>query len=70
MAINEFTLMLHNKGWTVREALERWQIHRDTWLSMRQREKDRYKLLDMINGLPNKSGNDNTSIIIASESLK
>ena len=50
--VNKYTAMIHSKGWKVEDALKRWRIHRNTWLRMRQSEKDKVKLLDMINGLP------------------
>jgi len=53
--MNKFRLMLINKGWTVNEALERWNITPNTWQQMRKREKDLNKLTDMINGLEDKS---------------
>ncbi len=49
--MNEFTLMLANKGWKVCDAIERWNITNDTWLRMRKSKKDKNKLTDMIRGL-------------------
>ncbi len=57
--MNEFTLMLFNKGWTVKDACEFWHIDYKTWQRMRLREKDRNKLTCMINGLENRNENKN-----------
>lgn len=49
--MNEFTLMVINKGWTVKEACQHWNIDYKTWQRMRARGKDTNKLLCMIRGL-------------------
>lgn len=54
MVTNEFTLMLLNKGWSVKDACEHWNIDYKTWQRMRHRDKDRNKLICMVNGLENK----------------
>jgi ribosomal 30S subunit maturation factor RimM len=53
--MNEFTLMIHNRGWKVCEAIEHWGIANQTWLRMRKNEKQRNKLICMIRGLEDRN---------------
>lgn len=49
--------MIHNKGWSVVDALERWQISRDTFDRWRNNSKYHYRLEDLIYGLEDKNAN-------------
>lgn len=51
----KFTAMLHLKGWMVKDALSRWGRSQDWWTdNTNGDDKAQQRLLDMINGLPEK----------------
>ena len=54
MVVNKFTLMIHNKGWSVREACEYWGFSYDTYLRKRSAKRYENQLNCLINGLPKK----------------
>lgn len=49
--MNKFTLIIHNKGWTVKEACEYWGIHYDTYNKRCNNTKMHNQLESMCNGL-------------------
>lgn len=53
--MNEFTLIIHNKGWSVKGACEHWGIHYDTYNKRCNSPKMHNQLESMCNGLTNKS---------------
>jgi hypothetical protein len=57
--MNKYRLELINKGWSVKEALEFWNITPYVWQQMRQRKGDANRLRCMIDGLEDK---DNENI--------
>jgi len=46
--------MIHNKGWSVVDALKRWSISRDSYDRWRKNDVYSDRLLDLINGLEKK----------------
>jgi len=58
--MNRFTLLLHNKGWTVKEACERWGIHYDTYNRRCNDDKFHNQLEDMCRGLEDLTNESNT----------
>ena len=53
--MNKFTLILHNKGWTVKDACAYWGIHYDTYSRHKEDQRFQNKLECMCLGLRNKS---------------
>lgn len=49
--MNKFTLIIHNKGWTVTEACEYWNIHYDTYNKRCNNPKMHNQLKCMCDGL-------------------
>jgi len=56
--LNKYTGMIHNKGWSVVDALKRWNISRDSYDRWRKESIYNDRLLDLINGLERKELND------------
>ncbi len=52
--LNEFTLKILNKGWSVVDALARWGYSRDTYDRWRSDSKYHNRLNDLIDGLERK----------------
>ena len=52
--MNKFTLIIHNKGWSVKDACSHWGIHYDTYNARCNNPKMRNQLEDMCNGLDSK----------------
>lgn len=52
--MNEFTLKILNKGWSVVGALNRWGYSRDTYDRWRGDSKYHDRLNDLIDGLDKK----------------
>ena len=52
--MNKFTLMLHNKGWTVEAACEFWNIHYSTYARRSNNSKFYNQLECLIKGLESK----------------
>ncbi len=46
--------MIHNKGWSVVDALKRWNISRDSYDRWRNSDVYSNRLLDLISGLDSK----------------
>lgn len=53
--MNRFTLTIHNKGWTVKDACEHWGIHYDTYNSRCNNSKMHNQLECLCNGLVDKT---------------
>ena len=51
MVMNSFTLIIHNKGWTVKEACKRWGIRYETYNRQCNTDKFTNRLEDMCKGL-------------------
>lgn len=49
--MNKFTLIIHNKGWTVTKACEYWGIHYDTYNKRCNNPKMHNQLESMCQGL-------------------
>lgn len=56
--LNEFTLKILNKGWSVVDALERWNYSRDTYDRWRADSKYHDRLNDLIDGLEKKEAEE------------
>ena len=56
--LNEFTLKILNKGWSVVGALTRWGYSRDTFDRWRSDTKYHDRLNDLIDGLEDKRQNN------------
>ena len=56
--LNEFTLKILNKGWSVVDALNRWGYSRDTYDRWRKNPKYHDRLNDLIEGLNKKESGD------------
>lgn len=54
LMMNKFTLMIHNKGWSVKDACEYWGIHYDTYNKRCNSPKFHNQLECMCNGLEDK----------------
>ena len=52
--MNKFTLIIHNKGWTVKEACQHWGIRYETYNRHCNSEKFANRLESMCNGLESK----------------
>jgi hypothetical protein len=52
--MNKFTLIIHNKGWTVKDACARWGIRYETYNRQCNDNKFHNRLEDMCNGLEDK----------------
>jgi len=52
--MNKFTLIIHNKGWSVKDACTYWDIHYDTYNSRCNNPKMLNQLECMCNGLEQK----------------
>lgn len=52
--INKFTLIIHNKGWTVKDACEYWGIKYATYNARCNSERMATQLFSMCNGLEDK----------------
>jgi hypothetical protein len=52
--MNKFTLIIHNKGWTVKEACQHWGIRYETYNRHCNSEKFANRLESMCNGLFNR----------------
>lgn len=52
--MHKFTLIIHNKGWTVEAACEHWGIHYDTYNARCNNSKMHSQLECMCNGLEDK----------------
>lgn len=52
--MNEFTLKIVSKGWSVTDALKRWGYSRDTYDRWRADSKYHDRLNDLIKGLESK----------------
>jgi len=52
--LNEFTLKILNKGWSVVDALARWKYSRDTYDRWRSDSSYHNRLNDLIDGLEEK----------------
>ena len=50
--MNKYTLIIHNKGWTVKEACKHWGIRYETYNRHCNSEKFANRLESMCNGLP------------------
>jgi hypothetical protein len=53
--MNKFTLIIHNKGWTVKEACQHWGIRYETYNRHCNSEKFANRLESMCNGLESKN---------------
>jgi len=49
--MNKFTLIIHNKGWTVKDACARWGIRYETYNKQCNKVKFHNRLECMCNGL-------------------
>ena len=49
--MNKYTLIIHNKGWTVKEACKHWGIRYETYNRHCNSEKFANRLESMCNGL-------------------
>lgn len=49
--MNKFTLIIHNKGWSVKDACTHWDIHYDTYNARCNNPKMFNQLECMCNGL-------------------
>ena len=49
--MNKFTLIIHNKGWSVKDACTHWNIHYDTYNARCNNPKMFNQLECMCNGL-------------------
>ena len=49
--MNKFTLILHNKGWTVKDAIEYWGINYSTYNRRCNNPRLHNQLASMCNGL-------------------
>jgi len=56
--LNRFTLILHGKGWLVKDFIEYWGICRATYERMTANAKSHDKLNKMIAGLPDKESEE------------
>jgi hypothetical protein len=54
--MNKFTLIIHNKGWSVTDACAHWNIHYDTYNARCNNTKMFNQLECMCNGLELKYG--------------
>ncbi len=62
--MNKFTLIIHNKGWSVKDACEYWGIRYATYNSRCNNARLHSQLESMCNGLEDKlSTKDDYSII-------
>lgn len=52
MAINKYTLILHEKGWTVVNACKYWGMRYETFYSRSKNKKFEKQLECMCKGLP------------------
>ena len=52
--MNKFTLIIHNKGWTVKEAIKFWGIDYSTYNRRCNNERYHNQLESMCNGLEGK----------------
>ena len=52
--MNEYTIKIHSKGWSVVDALERWNISRDSYDRWRGDKEYTHRLNDLIDGLDKK----------------
>lgn len=52
--MNKFTLIIHNKGWSVTDACAHWNIHYDTYNARCNNPKMFNQLECMCNGLDGK----------------
>jgi hypothetical protein len=52
--MNKFTLIIHNKGWTVKEACQHWGIRYETYNRHCNSDKFANRLESMCNGLFNR----------------
>ncbi len=57
--MNEYTLRIINKGWTVVDALKRWGYSRDSFDRWRSDSKYKNRLNDLIDGLEDKNETNN-----------
>lgn len=56
--MNKYTRMIHNKGWSVVDALKRWHVSRDSYDRWRKSDIYNDRLLDLIDGLDSKEIDD------------
>jgi hypothetical protein len=52
--VNEYTIKIHSKGWSVVDALKRWNISRDSYDRWRNDLEYKNRLDDLIGGLTKK----------------
>lgn len=61
--MNKFTLIIHNKGWTVTDACSYWGIHYDTYNKRCNNPKMFNQLESMCLGLENRNKSELTKIL-------
>ncbi len=53
--MNEYTLKIKQKGWTVVDALKRWNVSRDSFDRWRACDRYQKRLNDLIDGLEDRN---------------
>ena len=56
--MNKYTRMIHNKGWSVVDALKRWNLSRDSYDRWRNSSEYIGRLKDLIDGLEQREAED------------